>query len=33
MGHMANEEYLHKENIDEYLEALARKIMIFRMIG
>ncbi|MBO4559571.1 MAG: hypothetical protein J5712_05765 [Lachnospiraceae bacterium] len=26
MGHMANEEYLHKENIDEYLEALARKI-------
>ena len=26
MGHIVNEEYLYRENIDEYLEALARKI-------
>ena len=26
MGHSVNEEYLYRENIDEYLEALARKI-------
>ena len=27
MGHIATEEYLYKENIDEYLEALAQKII------
>ncbi len=26
MGHIATEEYLYRENIDEYLEALAQKI-------
>ena len=27
MAHLVNEEYLYKENIDEYLEALASKIL------